>query len=180
MRISKVACLVIMLLTTAAQAFSNPTCSQKEHEIQARGPWPPALISGLAAVTGSVAALASGDQSDIAVLYLVTVPSLSGLLGLMSMPCPAARLRTDAARAGGQPYSQRDRNLGTLVLVGFNTAVAGSTSLLSHSKTSRVIAAVATGLSAISPLLFLDRFLDNDSLQASVELGNAVQLTVAF
>ena len=170
----KAVCLGMILLATGAQAFTQARCSKEEHEIQAAGPWPPIVMSGLAAATAGVASAASGDQSQIALIYLLTVPSLSGLLGFMSMPCLA-----DPSLRRAEPYAERYTTAGTLALVGFNTAVAGSTILFSKNGTSRTIAAVATGLSALSPLLFLGRF-QSERARVSVVLGNAIDATVSF
>ena len=53
--------------------------------------------------------------------------------------------------------------------------------LLSKNDTSRVVSGVATGVSAISPLLFLNRFLDDGtSSRVAVRIGPATEISFRF
>jgi len=73
----------------------------------------------------------------------------------------------------------RESNSDTLWIVGFNTAVAGTTVLLSQNQPSRVVAGIATGLSAISPLLYLGRFFNGGTPErVSAQLGVPTQITL--
>jgi hypothetical protein len=175
--------VVLVLVPFASHAFTKARCTATQHAIEEREPRPVLLISGFATLTGGVAALSSGRQGMIATSYLLSVPFLPALVGLMSLPCevdpslPETPLQTsDALR-----QSHRGSNWDALWIVGFNTAVAGTTVLLSQNQTSRVVAGIATGLSAISPLFYLGRFFDDGTPdRVSAQLGVPTQITLRF
>jgi len=149
--------------------------------MQARTPRPVIVVSGLAATTGAVAALASGGHGDVAKAYLLTVGFLPAYLGMtIGMPCLVDPNLSDSPTAEEARKQHREANGAALELAVFNTAVAGSTILLSTDSTSRVIAGIATGLSALSPLFYLGRFLDDGVPPAVALAALPPQLTVRF
>ena len=134
-------------------------------------------------MTAGVAALASGEHSTLATIYLLNAPSLSLLVGILAIPCeidPQLPERAPPSLEERHRY-RRDANRSFLWVLAFNTAVAGSAVLLSQNDTSRIVSGIATGVSAISPLLYLDRFFDDDtSATGAVRLGPATQITFRF
>jgi hypothetical protein len=173
--------LVLLIIPAASQAHTLSRCSAAEHAAQEREPRRVLLISGLATMAGGVAALASGEHSTLATIYLLNAPALAGLIGFYALPCAVDPTVPDSRSAEERERLLRESKSPVLYLVAFNTAVAGTTVLLSQNSTSRVIAGIATGLSAVSPLLYLNRFLDDGAPERiSVQLGVPTQVTVTF
>jgi hypothetical protein len=175
--------LVVATVPTATRAFTRGRCTAAEHAEEAREPRPALMLSGLATMTAGVAALASGEHSTLATIYLLNAPSLSLLVGILAIPCeidPQLPERAPPSLEERRRY-RRDANRSFLWVLAFNTAVAGSAVLLSQNDTSRIVSGIATGVSAISPLLYLDRFFDDDaSGTGTVRLGPATQITLRF
>jgi hypothetical protein len=170
--------LVLVLAPTPSHAFSKARCTATQRAIEEREPRPVLLISGLATMAGGIAALSSGRQGMFATIYLLNVPFLPALIGIMSLPCEVDPSLPEMPVASSDA---RGSHWNTLWIVGFNTAVAGTTVLLSQNHTSRVVAGIATGLSAISPLLYLGRFLDGGPPdRVSAQLGVPTQITFRF
>lgn len=178
---------VLVLVPTASHAFSKAKCTATQRAVEDHEPRPVLLISGLATMTGGIAALSSGRQGMIATTYLLSVPFLPALIGLMSLPCevdpslPETPSQTSDILPTHSRQRYRGSNWDTLWIVGFNTAVASTTVLLSQNQTSRVVAGIATGLSAISPLFYLGRFLDDGTPdRIAVQLGVPTQISLQF
>ena len=122
-------------------------------------------------------------QGMIATSYLLSVPFFPALLGLMSLPCEVdpSLPETPSQTSGKLRQRRGENNWDALWIVGLNTAVAGTTVLLSQNQTSRLVARIATGLSAISPLFYLGRFLDDGTPGRVVaQLGVPTQITLRF
>jgi hypothetical protein len=177
--------LMVLVATgsTAARAFTQARCTAAEHARQVREPYGALMLSGLATMTAGVAALASGDHSALATVYLLNAPSLSLLTGILAAPClvdpqlpePVPPTLDEQRRRHG------DANRTVLWIVAVNTAIAGSAVLFSQNDTSRLISGIATGVSAMSPLLYLDRFLDDStSGTVAVHLGPATHVVLRF
>jgi hypothetical protein len=103
-------------------------------------------------------------------------------MGIMSLPCIVDPQLPEPPPQNAEERRRRRRegNTGVLWIVAFNTAVAGTTVLLSQNQTSRVVAGIATGLSAISPLLYLARFFDDGTPEVAVQVGVPTQITFRF
>ena len=170
--------VVLVLAPTASHAFSKARCTATQHAIEEREPRPVLLVSGLATMTGGIAALSSGRQGVFATAYLLSVPFLPAMIGLMSLPCQVDPSLPETPMPNPEI---RESNSDTLWIVGFNTAVAGTTVLLSQNQPSRVVAGIATGISAISPLFYLGRFFNGGTPErVSAQLGVPTQITLRF